>query len=228
MVKAEAITKTTPWSRLSRRVSSMLRKGSTSNNLHDSSNGSARQRKANSHDSVASAFSSSSSSLNEALGSSTRELWDSANWSQKLSASFRAIIGSSTGKKKSGRRSGSEEPSGAFDYHPHSGRLRHPQSQGSHSSGRDSSSQSSRSSKSSFSGMDDSVADVVFHSLHDALDAGPESGNPSARVDVSARGSPTSLWRPPSRGVQVVPFNESYAETGSSGSSGDRGKDGTF
>jgi hypothetical protein len=76
--------------------------------------------------------------------------------------------------------------------------------------------------------MDDSVAEVVLQTLHDALDAGLESGNPSARVDVSARGSPTSLWRPPSRGVQVVPFNESYAETGSSGSGDDGRKDGTF
>lgn len=206
MVSANSLVNMTPWRRLSRSLNAMLRRTPTATEDPDSRSSSAR--------SSLSDIGITSSPMASSLSMGAREPQDLANWSQKLSAGFRAVL--TGGKKKDLKHSQSEGTESIMALQRRLELHRSPMSRRSQSS--DGSYASSARDSSISSSEDDQLDADLLRSLQNTLSGkseSPRSKTPTASVAARAVSSP--IWRTPGRGVPVVPMEES----GKSNSSGE-------
>jgi hypothetical protein len=207
MVSAHSLVNMTPWRRLSRSLNAMLRRTPTATEDPESRSSSAR--------SSLSDIGITSSPMASSLSMGAREPQDLANWSQKLSAGFRAVL--TGGKKKELKHSKSEGTESMMALQRRLELHRSPMSRRSQSS--DGSYASSARDSSISSSEDDQLDADLLRSLQNTLsgksDESPRSKTPTASVAARAVSSP--IWRTPGRGVPVAPMEES----GKSNSSGE-------
>lgn len=201
MFKAISLVSYTPWGRLSRSLGAMLRRA-TSNTSDSAESGNNSVRSTGSNDPLGSPR---SSSISDALGMGAREPRDFVHWSQKLGAGIRAVLPG--GKKRQLQHAKSDQD--LLNQRRLELGKRHMMRRS-----RSSDSLSGASDGDSLfddQGPEDvgSDADLLFRSLQDAQDgrsASPRSKTTSPRAQAAARTAASPVWRPPSRGVPVAPF----------------------